>query len=106
MKGRLTKLRKNGKFDGHFLKTFYTDLPKETIPEKKLLLIGLENRDNFNEDIITAAGRIARREALKLGVGNFAFASDLKDAGIVSRTALVTGNVMKGIVSEYRCHTF
>ena len=47
-------------------------------------------------------GEIATREALKLGVKNFSFASDLKDAGIDSPTALVAGNVVKGIVSEYR----
>ncbi|RBL91996.1 M17 family peptidase N-terminal domain-containing protein [Chitinophaga flava] len=102
LKGRLTELRKNREFDGHFLETFYLDLPKGTIPGKKLLLIGLGNRDNFNEDIMTAVGRIATREALKLGVGNFAFASDLKDAGIASGTALVAGNVVKGIVNEYK----
>lgn len=102
LKGRLTELRKSGQFDGHFLETFYLNLPKGTIPGKKLLLIGLGNRTAFNEDIMTAVGGIAAREALKLGVRNFAFGSDLKDAGIDSKTALVAGNVVKGIINEYK----
>ncbi|PUZ23426.1 peptidase M17 [Chitinophaga parva] len=102
LKGRLTELRKSQQFDGHFLETFYLDLPKGTIPGKKLLLIGLGNRADFNENIMIAVGRIATREALKLGVRDFAFASDLKDAGVDSKTALVAANVVKGMINEYR----
>lgn len=102
LKGRFTELRKSRQFDGHFLETFYLDLPKGTIPGKKLLLIGLGNRADFNEGIMIAVGRIATREALKLGVRDFAFASDLKDAGVDSKTALVATNVVKGMVNEYR----
>ena len=41
-------------------------------------------------------------EALRLGVDRYAFASDLKDAGIDSPTALVAGNVVKGSLEAYR----
>ena len=102
LKGQLTEIRKSGKFEGRFLETFYLDLPQGTIAGKKLLLIGLVNRKYFNEDIMTEVGKIATREALKLGVENFAFASDLKDAGIDSKTALVSGNITRCIIWEYK----
>ena len=50
---------------------------------------------------MVAVGRVAMREALRLGVTHFAFASDLKDAGVDSPTGLVAGNVVKGIVDAY-----
>lgn len=102
LKGQLTEIRKSGKFDGHYLETFYLDLPKGTISAKKLLLIGLGDRNNFNEDIMIAVGKVATREALKLGVKNFAFSGDLKDAGIDSKAAVVACNVTRGIINEYK----
>ncbi|MDX3914744.1 MAG: M17 family peptidase N-terminal domain-containing protein [Pseudosphingobacterium sp.] len=102
LKGQLTEIRKTGKFDGHFLETFLITPDEKVLGAKKLLLIGLGNRNNFNEDIMISVGAIAAREALKLGVTNIAFASDLKDAGIDSKTAVVSGNVVKGIINEYR----
>jgi hypothetical protein len=102
LKGQLTEIRKTGKFDGHFLETFLLIPDKKTLGAKKLLLIGLGNRNNFNENSMIAVGEIATREALKLGVSNFAFGSDLKDAGIDSKTAVVSGNVVKGVINEYR----
>jgi len=102
LKGQFTEIRKTGKFDGHFLETFLITPDKKVLGAKKLLLIGLGNRNDFNEDMMVAVGEIAAREALKLGVTTFAFASDLKDAGIDSKTAVVSGNLVKGIINEYR----
>ena len=47
-------------------------------------------------------GSVATREALRLGVSHFSFASDLKDAGIDSPTAKVAGYVTEGIFEAYR----
>ena len=102
LKGNLTSIRKTGKFDGRALETFLISPDNKTLGSKKLLLIGLGDRNNFTPELMVQVGEIATREALKLGVKNFSFASDLKDAGIDSPTALVAGNVVKGIVSEYR----
>jgi hypothetical protein len=55
---------------------------------------------------MTDIGSVAMREALRLGVGSFAFASDLKDAGIDSPTALVAGNVVKGMFAAYRTEIY
>ncbi|MGY0034647.1 M17 family peptidase N-terminal domain-containing protein [Pedobacter sp. NJ-S-72] len=102
IKGLLTTLRKEGKFLGHALETIVLIPPKGTIGAKKLLLIGLGDRNKFNADMMTAVGSVAMNEALRLNVTNFSFASDLKDAGIDSPTALVAGNVVKGIFQAYR----
>lgn len=102
MKGVITSMRKSGKFQGHAFETVLLTPPKGTIGAKKLLLIGLGDRNKFTPDLMTDVGRIAVIEAIKLAVTNFSFASDLKDAGIDSPTALVAGNVVKGMVEGYR----
>ncbi|WP_053058456.1 M17 family peptidase N-terminal domain-containing protein [Pedobacter sp. BMA] len=102
MKGLLTEIRKGGKFLGHANETLLLTPPKGTIGGRRLLLIGLGDRNKFTPELMTGIGSVAMREALKLGVTSFSFASDLKDAGIDSPTALVAGNVVKGIFEAYR----
>jgi len=102
IKGLLTEIRKTGKFFGHANETLLIIPPKGSIGGKRLLLIGLGDRKQFTSELMIGIGSVAMREALKLGVSNFSFASDLKDAGIDSPTALVAGNVVKGIVAAYR----
>ncbi|MGM9478875.1 M17 family peptidase N-terminal domain-containing protein [Pedobacter sp. GSP4] len=106
MKGLITEIRKSGKFIGHAYETLLISPPKGTIGGKQLLLIGLGDRNKFTPELMTNVGTIAMREALKLGVSNFSFASDLKDAGIDSPTALVAGNVVKGIFGAYRTQSW
>lgn len=76
------------------------------IGAQKLLLIGLGDRNHFNSGIMTNIGAVALREALKLSVTSFAFASDLKDGGIDSPTAEVASNVTKGIIQAYRTQEY
>jgi len=102
MGGIITEMRKSGRFSGHAFETILISPPKGMIGGKTLLLIGLGDRNKFNPDLMTAVGMVAMREALKLGVSNFSFASDLKDGGIDSPTALVAGNVVRGLFQAYR----
>lgn len=106
LKGQITTLRKSGKFTGHYLETLLITPPKGTLKATRLLLIGLGDRNNFNADIMVAVGTVALREATRLGVSRFSFASDIKDAGINSPTAQVTGNVTKGIINAYRTQLY
>jgi hypothetical protein len=106
MKGLLTEIRKSGKFLGHQYETLLLTPAKGTIGGKRLLLIGLGDRNKFTPELMTGVGAVALREALKLGVANFALASDLKDAGIDSPTALVAGNVVRGIFQAYRAQVW
>ena len=105
LKGKLTEIRKTGKFKGRKLETFLITPDNKVLGSKKLILIGLGDRNQFTPELMTEVGEIAARKALKLNVSNFSFASDLKDAGIDSPTALVAGNVAKGIVNEYKVQT-
>lgn len=106
LKGELTNIRKSGQFQGHSLETILITPPAGSMSAKKLLLIGLGDRNKFTPDLMTSVGEVAAREALRLGVTNFAFASDLKDAGIDSPTALIAGNVVRGIVHANRSENY
>ncbi|MCJ7932576.1 MAG: peptidase M17 [Chryseobacterium sp.] len=106
LKGELTNLRKTGQFQGHSLETLLIMPPAGSMSAKKLLLIGLGDRNKFTPDLMTSVGEVAAREAMRLGVTNFAFASDLKDAGIDSPTALVAGNVVRGIIHANRSENY
>jgi len=106
LKGQITELRKSGKFTGHYLETLLLTPPKGAMKAPLLLLVGLGNRNHFNADMMITVGAVALREAARLGVTGFAFASDIKDAGIDSPTALVAGNVTKGIIEAYRTQLY
>lgn len=106
LKGKITELRKSGKFEGHYLETLLITPPKGALKAPRLLLIGLGDRHQFNADMMINVGAVALREADRLGVTSFAFASDIKDAGIDSPTALVAGNVTKGIINAYRTQRY
>ncbi len=106
LKGEFTKIRQSGQFKGHSLETLLIIPPAGSMSAKKLLLIGLGDRNKFTPELMTSVAEVAAREAMRMGVTNFAFASDLKDAGIDSPTALVAGNVVKGIVSANRSETY
>lgn len=104
--GVITELRKSGKFSGHAFETLLITPPAGTIPAKQLLLIGLGDRNKFDASIMLTVGAIGMREALRLGVRSYSHASDLKDAGIDSPTALVAENVLKGALDAYRTQVF
>ncbi|PSL31029.1 M17 family peptidase N-terminal domain-containing protein [Chitinophaga ginsengisoli] len=106
LKGLITEVRKSGKFAGHALETLLITPPKGTTKATRILLIGLGDRSKFTPDLMTSVGSVALREAVRLGVSHFAFASDIKDAGIDSPTALVASNVTKGIIAAYRTQLF
>jgi hypothetical protein len=106
LNGLITEIRRSGKFAGHALETLLITPPKGSISAGKLLLIGLGNRNDFNPDLMKEVGVVSMREALRLGVKHYAFASDVKDGGIASPTALVAGNFVRGAISAYRTQIY
>jgi len=106
LNGLITEIRRSGKFAGHALETLLITPPKGTISASKLLLIGLGDRNAFNPDIMKEVGVVSMREALRLGVTHYAIAADIKDAGIASPTATVSGNIVRGAVSAYRTQVY
>ena len=100
--GLISDLRKSGKFEGKALETLLIIPPDNTILAKKLLLIGLGNRNDFKPERMRLIGVTGMREALRLSVPSYSHASDLKDAGIDSPTADVAGYVIEGALEAYR----
>lgn len=104
--GLITDLRKTRKFKGYPLETLLIIPPANTIPAKKLLIIGLGDRNDFKPENMRMVGVVGMREALRLGVASYSHASDLKDAGISSPTAAVAGYVIQGAIEAYRTQMF
>lgn len=102
LKGIITEVRKSGKFAGHAFETLLITPPAGCIGSKKLLLIGLGDRNKFTPELMKSIGSVALNEALRLGVSHYAFASDLKDGGIDSPTELVANYVVAGTFEAYR----
>ena len=95
--GNITELRKSGAFVGRRDETMLLTPPAGAIGAQRLLLIGLGNRDAFTPEVMIGVGSVAMREALRLGVDRYAFASDLKDAGIDSPDGPRRGQRREGI---------
>lgn len=106
LNGIITGLRQSGKFSGHAFETILITPPAGKLKAPKLLLIGLGDRNKFTPGLMISVGSVALREALNMGITNFAFASDLKDGGIDSPTALVAGNIARGIIEAYRTQEY
>jgi len=106
LNGIITKLRKSGKFTGHSLETLLITPPSGTIGAKKLLLIGLGDRNQFKPELMQQVASVGMEEALRLGVTKYAFATDLKDAGIDSPTAEVAGYGVTGAINAYRTQVY
>ena len=106
LNGLITEIRRSGKFSGHALETLLIIPPNGTISASRLLLIGMGDRNSFNPDHMKEIGAVSMREALRLGVSHYAFAADLKDAGIASPTAEVAGNIVRGALSAYQTQSY
>src|SRR5207248_9274884 len=67
---------------------------KDTIKPKLLLLVGLGDEDSLSLERLERVGKIALREAVKLGVKRAAFAPLLRDQG---NAKLGTGDVEQAV---------
>ena len=106
LNGLITALRKSGKFAGHLFETLLIRPPSGTIGAKKLLLVGLGDRNTFRPGLMQDVASVGMEEALRLGVAKYAFATDLKDAGIDSPTAEVAGYGVTGAINAYRTQVY
>jgi len=106
LNGLITEIRRSGKFSGHAFETLLITPSKGTLSASRLLLIGLGDRNEFHPDLMKEVGVVSMREALRLNVDHYAFAADLKDAGIVSPTVTVAFNIVQGALSAYRTQSY
>src|SRR5437763_3931635 len=88
--GAIASLRERGEFVGDDLETFLIIPPEGSIKAKALLLIGLGDEATLSPEKMERVGRVAYREAQRLGVKKAAFAPLIRDQG---NTKIATGDV-------------
>jgi hypothetical protein len=93
--GAITALRERGEFEGDPLETFLIIPPRGSIKAKALLLVGLGEEDTLSLERLERIGRVALREACRLGVRRVAFAPLIRDQGNAKFT---TGDVERAVV--------
>src|SRR5262245_34510552 len=93
--GLIGSLRERGEFGGDQLETILITPPKGAIKAKALLLVGLGDEDALSLKLMEGVGRVALREAARLGVSRVAFAPLIRDQG---NSKFATGDVGTAVV--------
>src|SRR4051794_34722833 len=93
--GVIAALRERGEFEGSEIETFLLIPPQGSIKAKALLLVGLGEEDSLSLARMERVGRVALREASRLGVSRVAFAPLIRDQG---NTKIGTGDVESAVV--------
>ena len=93
--GVIASLRGRGEFAGDELETLLLIPPEGTIKPKALLLIGLGDEKSLSLERMERVGRVALREATRLGVERVAFAPLIRDQG---NSEFGTGDVANAVV--------
>src|SRR5216684_3678619 len=81
LSGLLSALRNRGEFVGESGETFLFTPPKNSIPAKRFLIIGLGEEKDLSIDTLRVVGRIAAREAVRLKAKHVAWAPVIRDEG-------------------------
>jgi hypothetical protein len=79
--GLISSLRNRGEFVGELGETILFVPPKESIPAKLFLIIGLGDESSLSLDTLRVAGRVAAREAVRLKAKRVAWAPVIRDEG-------------------------
>jgi hypothetical protein len=100
--GVIASLRQRGEFVGDQLETLLLTPPKGSIKAKALLLVGLGDEDALSLKLMEGVGRVALREAARLGVRRVAFAPLIRDQGNKKfGTGAVETAVVRGMLLAY-----
>jgi Cytosol aminopeptidase family, N-terminal domain len=92
--GVIGALRQRGEFVGDALETLLITPPPGSIKAKGLLLIGLGDESSLSVDLMEKVGRVALREASRIGTDSVAFAPLIRDQG---NTTLDTGDIESAV---------
>jgi cytosol aminopeptidase family protein len=79
--GILSALRNRGEFVGELGETIFFIPPKDSIPAKRFMVIGLGDEKDLSLDTLRVVGRIAAREAVRLNATHVAWAPVIRDEG-------------------------
>lgn len=107
--GAIASLRSRGEFAGDELETLLLVPPEGAVKPKALLLIGLGDEDSLSLERLERVGRVALREASRLGAKGVAFAPLIRDQGNAKfGTGDVAAAVVRGVLlardTEARLH--
>jgi len=97
--GLLDQIRKPVLFNGDLGETLLLSPPAGTLTAKRLLIVGLGDSATFTPDRMDLIGRIAFREATRLGIAHPFFAPTILDGGV---TGFSTGDVAEHVVHGLR----
>jgi len=81
LNGLLSALRNRGEFVGELGETILFTPPKDSIPAKRFMIIGLGDESELSLDTLKEVGRIAAREAVRLRATRVAWAPVIRDEG-------------------------
>jgi len=81
LNGLLSGLRNRGEFAGELGETILFTPPKDSIPAKRFMVIGLGDETTLSLDSLRVVGRIAAREAVRLKAKHVAWAPVIRDEG-------------------------
>jgi leucyl aminopeptidase len=95
LNGAIASLRNRGEFIGDTSEVLLLTSPKGTIKPQALLLIGLGDEAELSLATMERIGRVALREAVKLGITRVAFAPLIRDQG---NDKLAVGDVSTAFV--------
>jgi hypothetical protein len=93
--GVITSLRERGEFVGDDMETILVIPPQGSIKAKALLLIGLGDEATLSLEKMERVGKVALREAGRLGVKKVAFAPIIRDQG---NSAFSAGDVARSVI--------
>ena len=79
--GLLSSLRNRDEFVGDLGETILVTPPKDLIPSKRFMVIGLGDEGDLSLDTLKTVGRIAAREAVRLKAKDVAWAPVIRDEG-------------------------
>ncbi len=80
----ISSLRNRGEFVGELGETLLFTPPKDAIPAKQFLIIGLGEESALSVDTLRVVGRVAAREAVRLKAKRVAWAPVIRDEGNTS----------------------
>ena len=95
--GILSSLRNRGEFAGETGETFLLTPPKDSIPARRFMVIGLGEEKDLSLDTLRIVGRIAAREAVRLKAKHVAWAPVIRDEG---NTAIDVGEGDRAFAEE------
>ncbi len=97
--GLLDQIRKSSVFGGELGETILLTPADGTLAARKVLIIGLGDSATFTPESMYLVGKIAWREANRLGIAHPFFAPTVLDGGVTKYT---TGEVAEQVVLGFR----